>query len=86
MDRYLSNVAPDADTLAKRYALPLLRALPYSPEVRLNVKNQGLSLFELAPREPLTQALRSLGERLARRSENLAPPAVTWLRRLWGSK
>jgi pilus assembly protein CpaF len=53
--------------------LKLLKVMPYSPELRLNAKNQGLSLFELAPREALSQALRELGERLARRSENLAP-------------
>ncbi|HEK1770481.1 pilus assembly protein [Pseudomonas parafulva] len=86
VDRYLRNVAPDAEALAKRYGLPLLKVMPDCPEVRLNVKNQGLSLFELAPREGLTQALRALGERLARRSENLAPPSFPWLRRLWGSK
>ncbi|MNP77187.1 hypothetical protein D3C76_1745530 [compost metagenome] len=54
--------------------------------MRLNVKNQGLSLFELAPRENLTQALRGLGERLAQRSETLSPAGFTWLRKLWGSK
>ncbi|CAM4075163.1 hypothetical protein CCOS865_05038 [Pseudomonas reidholzensis] len=86
VDRYLRNVAPDPDALAKRYGLPLLKTLPYSPEVRLSAKNQGLSLFEVAPRETLTQALQTLGERLARRSESLAAPNVTWLRRLWGSK
>ncbi|MCO7516118.1 pilus assembly protein [Pseudomonas guariconensis] len=86
VDRYLRQVAPDADALAKRYGLPLLKVLPYSPEVRLNAKNQGASLFELAPRESLTQALRGLGERLARRSENLATPTFTWFRRLWSSK
>lgn len=86
VDRYLRNLAPDADALAKRYGLPLLKALPYSPELRLNAKNQGLSLFELAPREALTQALHSLGERLAHRSESLERPTLTWLRRLWWSR
>ncbi|MGE7992633.1 pilus assembly protein [Pseudomonas sp. NPDC089554] len=86
VDRFLRHVAPDAEALAKRYALPLLKVMPYSPEVRLNAKNQGLTLFELAPREGLTQALRGLGERLARRSENLGTPTFPWLRRLWGSK
>ena len=86
VDRHLNNVAPDPESLAKRYALPLLKVMPDSAELRLNAKNQGLSLFELAPRENLTQALRSLGERLAQRSENLSPPAFTWLRRLWGSR
>ncbi|WP_248918510.1 pilus assembly protein [Pseudomonas entomophila] len=86
VDRFLRHVAPDAETLARRYGLPLLKVMPYSPEVRLNAKNQGLSLFELAPRESLTQALRGLGERLAQRSENLAAPSHPWLRRLWGSR
>lgn len=86
VDCYLRKLAPDADALAKRYGLPLLKALPYSPELRLNAKNQGLSLFELAPREALTQALHSLGERLAHRSESLERPSLTWLRRLWWSK
>lgn len=86
VDRYLRQVAPDADALVKRYGLPLLKVLPHSPEVRLNAKNQGLSLFELAPREGLSQALRALGECLARRSENLSPPALSWLRRLWASR
>lgn len=86
VDRYLRNVAPDAEALGKRFALPVLVALPYSPEVRLNARNQGLSLFEVAPRESLTQAVKALGERLARRSESLKPKAAGWLNRLWGSK
>ena len=86
VDRYLRNVAPDSDALGKRYGLPVLVVLPYSPEVRLNAKNQGLSLFELAPREALTQALKALGERLARRSESLQPKAGNWMQRLWGHK
>lgn len=86
VDRYLKHVAPDAEALAKRYGLPLLKVMPYSPEVRLNAKNQGLSLFELAPRESLTQALQGLGERLAQRSQSLETPTLTWLRRLRGSK
>ena len=60
--------------------------LPSSTEVRLNSRNQGLSLFELAPRDNLTQALKTLGDRLARRSENLKPKTDNWLTRLWGSK
>ncbi|MBV6286571.1 pilus assembly protein [Pseudomonas aegrilactucae] len=84
VDRYLRSVVPDSDALGKRYGLPVLVVLPYSPEVRLNAKNQGLSLFELAPREALTQAIKALGERLARRSESLQPKAGNWMQRLWG--
>ncbi|PWB29764.1 pilus assembly protein [Pseudomonas sp. SDI] len=86
VDRYLRSVAPDAEALGKRFGLPLLVALPYSPEVRLNAKNQGLSLFDLAPRESLTQALKALGERLARRSESLKPKPGNWLNRLWSPR
>ncbi|MNC80497.1 hypothetical protein D3C75_1333080 [compost metagenome] len=60
--------------------------LPYSPEVRLNAKNQGLTLFELAPRESLTQHLKALGERLARRTQSNKPARANWLNRLWGHK
>ncbi|RIJ07604.1 pilus assembly protein [Pseudomonas sp. 91RF] len=85
VDRYLSNVAPDADTLGKTFNLEVIAVLALSPELRLNAKNQGVSLFELAPREKLTQSLRALGERLARRSEGLVKPKVTWFDRLRGS-
>ncbi|MFZ0153501.1 pilus assembly protein [Pseudomonas sp.] len=86
VDRYLKGVAPDADALVKRFGLPLLVVLPYSPEVRLNAKNQGLTLFELAPRESLTQHLKALGERLARRTQSNKPARANWLNRLWGHK
>ena len=86
VDRYLRNVAPDADTLGKTYGLEIIATLAYSPEVRLNAKNQGLTLFELAPRENLTQHLRTLGTRLAKRSAGQEKPKVTWLNRLRGSK
>ena len=86
VDRYLRNVAPDSQTLGKSFGLEVMATLAYSPEVRLNAKNQGVTLFELAPREGLTQALRTLGERLARRSEHPDTPKSSWLNRLRGSK
>ncbi|EJZ56357.1 MULTISPECIES: hypothetical protein [Pseudomonas] len=85
IDRYLSNVAPSSETLGKTFNLEVIAVLAFNPEVRLNAKNQGVSLFELAPREKLTQSLRTLGERLAKRSEGLAKPKVTWFDRLRGS-
>ncbi|WP_297842237.1 pilus assembly protein [Pseudomonas sp.] len=86
IDRYLRPVAPNSEDLGKTFALPVLAVLPFSPELRLNAKNQGVPLFELVPREPLCQALRALGERLARRSETVSKPQGSWLNRLWGSK
>ena len=85
VDRYLRNVAPDSDTLGKTFGLEVIAVLAYSPEVRLNAKNQGVSLFELAPREAISQSLRTLGERLAKRSEGLAKPKVSWFDRLRGT-
>ena len=85
VDGYLSSVAPDAETLGKTFNLEVIAVLAANAEVRLNAKNQGVSLFELAPREKLTQSLRTLGERLAKRSEGLAKPKVTWFDRLRGS-
>ncbi|MGY3259406.1 AAA family ATPase [Pseudomonas chlororaphis] len=86
VDRYLRGVAPDAETLGKTFALEVIAVLAYSPEVRLNAKNQGVTLFELAPREGLTQALKSLGERLARRSQGLPTAKPGWFERLRGSR
>ncbi len=85
VDRYLRNIAPDSETLCRSYGLPLLAVLPYSPEVRLNAKNQGLTLFELAPRESLSQGLKALGERLAERSQHVAKTG-NWFNRLWGQR
>ncbi|MDX9672622.1 MULTISPECIES: AAA family ATPase [unclassified Pseudomonas] len=86
VDGYLGNVAPDSETLGKTFNLEVIAVLAANAEVRLNAKNQGVSLFELAPREKLTQSLRTLGERLAKRSEGLAKPkAVTWFDRLRGT-
>ncbi|CAI8883799.1 pilus assembly protein CpaE [Pseudomonas sp. IT-93MI4] len=85
VDGYLGNVAPDAETLGKTFNLEVIAVLAANAEVRLNAKNQGVSLFELAPREKITQSLRALGERLARRSEGLAKPKVTWFDRLRGT-
>ncbi|MFJ2712695.1 CpaE family protein [Pseudomonas sp. NPDC087346] len=85
IDRYLSNVAPNSETLGKTFNLEVIAVLAANAEVRLNAQNQGVSLFELAPREKLTQSLRALGERLAKRSEGLAKPKVTWFDRLRGT-
>ena len=64
VDKYLRQVTPNSDALAKTYAVPIMAVLPLSPELRLNAKNQGVSLFELSGREALSTGLRQLGERL----------------------
>ncbi|MBM1183420.1 pilus assembly protein [Pseudomonas lundensis] len=86
VDRYLRGVAPDADALAKTFGLEVLATLPPADELRMNAKNQATTLFELGPREALTQGLKTLGERLAQRSQGLARPSAHWLSRFWGAK
>ena len=86
VDRYLRGVAPDADALAKTFGLEVLATLPPADELRMNAKNQATTLFELGPREALTQGLKTLGERLAQRSQGLARSSAHWLSRFWGAK
>ena len=86
VDRYLRGVAPDADALAKTFGLEVLATLPPADELRMNAKNQATTLFELGPRKALTQGLKTLGERLAQRSQGLARPSAHWLSRFWGAK
>lgn len=85
VDRYIKGCAPDTETLEKSFGLECIAVLPLSPEVRLNAKNQGQSLFTLTPREALTHTLRQLGERLAKRSEGMEKPSTRWFERLLGS-
>ena len=86
VDRYLRGLAPDADALANTFGLEVLATLPPADELRMNAKNQATTLFELGPREALTQGLKTLGERLAKRSQGLARPSAHWLSRFWGAK
>ncbi|MDT4865438.1 hypothetical protein FQZ97_1002390 [compost metagenome] len=78
VDRYVNGAAPDSDTLGRSFELPVFEVLPFEPRLRLDAKNLGRPLFELAPRERLSQRLRALGQRLAE-----AEVAVRGWRRLW---
>lgn len=60
IDRSFDSVAPDAKALGRTFEMPVLAALPHSAELRLKARNQGKSLFELAPRDSLTKALKGL--------------------------
>ena len=66
-----------------------MATLALSPELRINAKNQATTLFDLAPREALSLALKKLGERLTKRSqssEQTVSKSGAWLNRLWGAK
>ena len=89
IDRYMGGVAPNADALGKSFGLPVMATLALSPELRINAKNQATTLFDLAPREALSLALKKLGERLTKRSqssEQTVSKSGAWLNRLWGAK
>ncbi len=89
VDRYLRGVAPNADALAKSFGFPVLATFPLSLELRINAKNQAVTLYELGPREALSQGLKKLGAHLATRSQlpGQSPAANgKWLNRLWGAK
>ena len=89
IDRYMGGVAPNADALGKSFGLPVMATLALSPELRINAKNQATTLFDLAPREALSLALKKLGERLTKRSqssEQAVSKSGAWLNRLWGAK
>jgi pilus assembly protein CpaE len=86
IDRYLRSVAPNIETLEKTFGLPTAAVLPFHPELRLNAKNQGLTLFELAARDSLSTGLRQLGEKLAAQSNAPDKPAASWLQRLWRNR
>ncbi|HWV08320.1 MAG TPA: pilus assembly protein [Pseudomonas sp.] len=81
VDRYMRKVAPDSDSLGRSFDLPILEVLPFAPEQRMTARNLGRSLFEIAPRERLSQQLKSLGSRLLDK-ERAAPRR--W-QRLWWS-
>ncbi|GAA3540720.1 pilus assembly protein [Zobellella aerophila] len=80
VDRYIASVAPDAKVLAGSFNMPLVSALPLSAAFRLQVKNQGRTLFQIAPRDPLSRALRRLAGIAAKPVAQGRP--VSWLKRL----
>lgn len=66
VDRYLPSIPPNADTIAKGFGVPLLATLPSSGMARLTMMNSGESLFQAAPRDPYTLAVRKVASTLHR--------------------
>lgn len=65
VDRYLSNLPPDAENLARGLNVSLMTTLPSSGMARLKMMNSGESLFECAPRDPYTLAVRKMARKLS---------------------
>lgn len=64
VDRYLPNLPPDAENLARGLNISLQATLPSSGMARLKMMNSGESLFECAPRDPYTLAVRKMAKKL----------------------
>lgn len=64
IDRYLPQLPPDAESLARGFGLPLHAVLPPSGMARLSMMNSGDSLFQCAPRDPYTLAIRKLAKKV----------------------
>jgi pilus assembly protein CpaE len=68
VDRYLGNVPPSAETIAKGFGIPLLSTLAPSGMARLTMMNSGESLFKSAPRDPYTVTVRKLAQTVVKDS------------------
>lgn len=69
VDRYLANLPPDAENLATGLNIKLLTTLPSSGMARLKMMNSGESLFECAPRDPYTLAVRKMARKLTSKEQ-----------------
>ncbi len=82
VDRFFSREAPDAATLSDTFELPLAATLPASVEQRLRCRNHGQSIYEYAPRDALSKALKQMAEDLV--ESRLTSGTTGVLRRLMG--
>lgn len=73
VDRYLPNLPPDAENLARGLNISLQATLPSSGMARLKMMNSGESLFECAPRDPYTLAVRKMAKKLASNEQHSQP-------------
>lgn len=67
VDRYLPQLPPDAESLSRGFGLALQATLPPSGMARLSMMNSGESLFQCAPRDPYTLAIRKLAKKIMNR-------------------
>lgn len=82
VDRYLSQMPPDAESIAQSFGLPLLGTLPSSGMARLATMNSGESMFELAPNDAYAAGVRQLARNLTGHSANPASMASGWWQQL----
>ncbi|WP_019625170.1 hypothetical protein [Thioalkalivibrio sp. ALJT] len=80
VDRAQPRLAPDPDTVAERIGAPLVAALPGNGLQRMRAVNLGKSLFEMAPRDSLVAAIRTLIRRLDENPDSRPGGIRGWLR------
>lgn len=80
LDRHCPKVAPDSRTLSQIFDLPLVATLPLKQELRLQCRNQGRSVFDLAPRDELSKKVLELSRQLLFSEQS---PSHGWLSRWW---
>jgi pilus assembly protein CpaE len=81
VDRYLSQMPPDAESIAQSFGLPLLGTLPPSGMARLATMNSGESMFELAPGDAYAVSIRQLARSLTGASMQPAGMGQGWWHR-----
>jgi len=64
VDRYLSRMPPDAESIAQSFGLPLLGTLSPSGMARLATMNSGESMFTLSPNDPYVISVRKLAQQV----------------------
>lgn len=84
VDRYLPSMPPDAESLARGLDVTLLTTLPSSGMARLKMMNSAESLFQCAPRDPYTQAVRKMARRIheGELNRDAEKPRDSWWSRL----
>jgi len=73
VDRYLSRMPPDAESIAQSFGLPLLGTLSPSGMARLATMNSGESMFTLSPNDPYVISVRKLAQQVMGAQEVNAP-------------
>lgn len=77
VDRYLPQLPPDSESLSRGFGLSLQATLPPSGMARLSMMNSGESLFQCAPRDPYSLAIRKLAKRIMNSSAAITQTAST---------
>ena len=82
VDRYLSQMPPDAESIAQSFGLQLIGTLPPSGMARLATMNSGESMFELSPNDAYAVGVRQLARNITGASAHSARIGQGWWHQL----